>query len=161
MQLGRRLYVFNNINPHHILNSLGHLYHSFIHSTMSLEDSQIGLAVSSQDEQPPIQETPDIDISSPSRKFPLVNPKVMPKLVREFTPIATYQGSVVSPTTPGPFKKEIQQQGVDSPKVEESIESRLERLGRQRPEVFESIWAEIGFVFSISMSQVLSVSFLS
>jgi hypothetical protein len=127
----------------------------------SLEDSQIGLAVSTQDEQPPIPETPDIDISPPSREFPLVNPEVMPKLVRELTPAATYQGSVVSPTTPGPFEKEIQQQGLDSPRVEESIESRLERLGRQRPEVFDSLWAEIGFVFSISMSQVLSVSFLS
>jgi len=132
----------------------------FIHSTMSPEDSQIGLAVSSQNEQLPIQETPNIDISPPSREFPLVNPEVMPKLVREFTPVATYQGSVVSPRTPGPFEQEIQQQGADSPTVEESIESRLERLGRQRPEVFESIWAEIGFVFSVSMSQVLSVSFL-
>ena len=128
---------------------------------MSLEDSQIGLAVSSQDKQPPVQETPDIDISPPSREFPLVNPEVMPKLIREFTQAATYQGSVVSPTTPGPFEKEIQQQGVDSLTLEESIESRLERLGRQRPEVFESLWAEIGFVFSISMSQVLSVSFVS
>jgi hypothetical protein len=134
---------------------------SFIHSTMSLEDSQIGLAVLSQDEQPPVQETPDIDISPPSREFPLVNPEVMPKLVREFTPAATYQGSVVSPTTPGPFEKETQQQGVESPTLEDSIEFRLERLGRQRPEVFESLWAEIGFVFSISMSQVLSVSFIS
>jgi hypothetical protein len=128
---------------------------------MSLGDSEIGLAVSSQDEQPPVQQTPDIDISPPSREFPLVNPEVMPKLVREFTPAAIYQGSVVSPTTPGPFEKEIQQQGVDSLTLEESIESRLERLGRQRPEVFESLWAEIGFVFSISMSQVLSVSFTS
>src|SRR6187402_1816308 len=48
--------------------------------------------------------------------------------------------------------------GTDSPAIEESTEARLERLGRQRPEVFGSIWAEIGFVFSISMSQVLSVS---
>lgn len=45
----------------------------------------------------------------------------------------------------------------DAPAVEESIEARLERLGRQRPEVFGSMWAEIGFVFSISMSQVLTV----
>ena len=127
----------------------------------SLEVSQIGLAVSTQDVQPPIPETPDIDISPPSREFPLVNPEVMPKVVREFTPAATYQGSVVSPTTPGPFEKAIQQQRVESPTLEDSIESRLERLGRQRPEVFESLWAEIGFVFSISMSQVLSVSSVS
>lgn len=45
----------------------------------------------------------------------------------------------------------------DTAAVEESSEARLERLGRQRPEVFDSIWSEIGFVFSISMSQVLTV----
>ncbi|KAH8682923.1 major facilitator superfamily domain-containing protein [Tricladium varicosporioides] len=41
------------------------------------------------------------------------------------------------------------------------MEARLERLGRQRPEVFDSIWAEIGFVFSISMSQILTEYFVS
>jgi hypothetical protein len=45
----------------------------------------------------------------------------------------------------------------DDPGVEESEESRLERLGRQMPEVFGSIWSEIGFIFSVSMSQVLTV----
>lgn len=42
--------------------------------------------------------------------------------------------------------------------LEEAPDVRMERLGRQRPEVFKSLWAEIGFVFSISMSQVLTVS---
>jgi hypothetical protein len=42
--------------------------------------------------------------------------------------------------------------------IEESIEERIKRLGRQRPDVFDSRWAEIGFVFSICMSQVLTVS---
>lgn len=46
---------------------------------------------------------------------------------------------------------------IDSPRVEESTEALVERLGRQRPKVFGSIWSEIGFVFSISMSQVLAV----
>ncbi|ESZ95283.1 hypothetical protein SBOR_4337 [Sclerotinia borealis F-4128] len=45
--------------------------------------------------------------------------------------------------------------------LEEAPEVRIERLGRQRPEVFKSIWAEIGFVFSISMSQVLTEYFVS
>jgi hypothetical protein len=49
----------------------------------------------------------------------------------------------------------------DAPVIEESTEARLERLGRQRPEVFGSIWAEIVFVFSISMSQVLTVCNIS
>jgi hypothetical protein len=47
---------------------------------------------------------------------------------------------------------------MNPPPIEESLEARLERLGRQRPDVFPNIWAEVGFVFSISMSQVLSVS---
>lgn len=42
--------------------------------------------------------------------------------------------------------------------LEETPEARIERLGRQRPEKFKTIWAEIGFVFSIVMSQVLTVS---
>ena len=40
---------------------------------------------------------------------------------------------------------------------EESLEARLERLGRARPECFKSTWQEAGFVFSIAMSQVLAV----
>lgn len=45
----------------------------------------------------------------------------------------------------------------DSTALEESAANRLERLGRQRPDVFLTIWSEIGFIFSISMSQVLTV----
>jgi hypothetical protein len=41
--------------------------------------------------------------------------------------------------------------------VEESMEARLERLGRQRPEIFPSLLAEIGFIFSVCMSQVFGV----
>jgi hypothetical protein len=40
---------------------------------------------------------------------------------------------------------------------EESTLARIERLGRARPEKFKSIWEEIGFCFSIVMSQVLTV----
>ncbi len=69
---------------------------------------------------------------------------------------AAYQEEVASPRSPGPFEKENSPHG-GSLAVDEPLEARLERLGRQRPEVFGSIWAEIGFVFSISMSQVLSV----
>lgn len=43
---------------------------------------------------------------------------------------------------------------------EESMEARIERLGRERPQQFKSLWAEVVFVFSISMSQVLSVSLI-
>lgn len=45
--------------------------------------------------------------------------------------------------------------------VEESEEARIERLGRQRPERLASIWTELGFVFSITMAQVLTEYFVS
>jgi hypothetical protein len=73
---------------------------------------------------------------------------------------AAYQGKFASPASPGRFEKENSPHG-GAPAVEESLEARLEQLGRQRPEVFSSVWAEIGFIFSISMSQVLSVSLSS
>lgn len=44
---------------------------------------------------------------------------------------------------------------------DESVEARIERLGRERPKRFRTLWAEIGFVFSISMAQVITVSFYS
>jgi hypothetical protein len=69
-----------------------------------------------------------------------------------------YKKEIASPGTLGPPEKEKGNEGSDSPAVEESTEARLERLGRQRPEVFDSVWSEIGFVFAISMSQVLTVS---
>jgi hypothetical protein len=69
---------------------------------------------------------------------------------------AAYQDEFASPTSPGRLEKENSPHD-GAPAVEESLEVRLEQLGRQRPEVFGSVWAEIGFVFSISMSQVLSV----
>ncbi|KAK1081965.1 hypothetical protein LTR48_007241, partial [Friedmanniomyces endolithicus] len=44
---------------------------------------------------------------------------------------------------------------------EESEAARIERLGRQRPEMLDSIWKEAGFVFSIAMSQLLTEYFVS
>jgi hypothetical protein len=40
---------------------------------------------------------------------------------------------------------------------EESLDAKIKRLGRERPGVFQSSWHEIGFVFSVAMSQILSV----
>ena len=45
--------------------------------------------------------------------------------------------------------------------VEESLEARIERLGRERPPPFKTIWSEIAFVFSIIMSQLLTEYFVS
>ena len=71
---------------------------------------------------------------------------------------ATNQECVKAQKIPSHERHGNTTQGTTSPVLDESAEARLERLGRQRPEVFNSIYAEIGFVFSISMSQVLSVS---
>lgn len=74
--------------------------------------------------------------------------------VDDITLAAPYQEDI----NPASGKQQGGQKDVpDAPAFEESAESRLERLGRMRPQVFHSIWSEIGFVFSISMSQVLSV----
>ncbi|KAI7509074.1 putative MFS multidrug transporter [Hortaea werneckii] len=43
----------------------------------------------------------------------------------------------------------------------ESETARVERLGRQRPEKLGSMWKEIGFVFSIAMSQAMTEYFVS
>ncbi|ETS79710.1 hypothetical protein PFICI_09563 [Pestalotiopsis fici W106-1] len=45
--------------------------------------------------------------------------------------------------------------------IEESLQARIERLGRQRPPTFTTAWSEICFVFSIAMSQFLTEFFVS
>jgi MFS family permease len=45
--------------------------------------------------------------------------------------------------------------------TEESLEARIERLGRQRPDEFHTIWSEVTFVFSICMSQLLTEFYVS
>lgn len=47
------------------------------------------------------------------------------------------------------------------PDKEETDTNRLERLGRQRPDQFATLWQEVGFIFSITMSQVLTEYFVS
>lgn len=44
---------------------------------------------------------------------------------------------------------------------EESMQARIERLGRQRPAKFKTIWTEIGFCFSLLASMVMAEYFVS
>ncbi|KAG8529495.1 uncharacterized protein KY384_006132 [Bacidia gigantensis] len=44
---------------------------------------------------------------------------------------------------------------------EESEAARIERLGRQRPAQFETIWAEVAFAYSILASQIMAEYFVS
>jgi len=96
-------------------------------------------------------------ISFPSHANSSKSQDMVPDHVNEAALAAAYQLEITSTPTLVPQRKETEQPGMESPAVEESAEAMLEGLGRQRPKVFDSAWAEIGFVFSISMSQVLSV----
>lgn len=44
---------------------------------------------------------------------------------------------------------------------EESEKARIERLGRQRPEKLGSAWKEFGFIFAVTMSQLLTEYWVS
>jgi MFS family permease len=44
---------------------------------------------------------------------------------------------------------------------DETQKARIERLGRQRPEKFKSIYSELGFCYCIVMSQLLTEYFVS
>ena len=51
--------------------------------------------------------------------------------------------------------------GRTSTTIEESEEQKIERLGRERPPGFRNAWSEIGFVFAVAMSQILTEYFVS
>jgi len=50
-----------------------------------------------------------------------------------------------------------QSQDEDRTRDEGSERARIERLGRERPPKFTSLWAEIGFCYSILASQFMAV----
>nr|POE47373.1 putative mfs-type transporter [Quercus suber] len=63
-------------------------------------------------------------------------------------------------SVPGPVDHSLDSTS-NEPGVEESESARLERLGRERPDQFASLWQEVGFVLSITMSQLLTEYFVS
>ena len=67
------------------------------------------------------------------------------------------QDATVVQTSP----EELKETETAQPDEEESLESRIERLGRERPAVFPTLGAEIAFVFSVLMSQVMTEYFVS
>lgn len=71
-------------------------------------------------------------------------------------PEASAPEHIRSANIEGPANKTVEKMGGN---VEESEEARIERLGRARPEKFRSIWDELGFCFSVVMSQALTVLF--
>ena len=63
--------------------------------------------------------------------------------------------SISNEVTEGAHLPEGQSQQHES---RESDRARIERLGREKPEVFKSLWAEVGFCYSILASQFMAVS---
>jgi len=66
--------------------------------------------------------------------------------------------SIQSPATNDTVTQDQHFQKQNHNGVEESEGDRIERLGRERPQIFKSLWAEIGFCYSILASQIMAVS---
>ena len=123
---------------------------------MSLDFARQSVAVPSRDEMETHQSLTDLSVRHQHQETTSSAGDVVLNHVNEGALAAAYQEDI-HPVSPRLQRGEKPPREPNSPVVEESAEARIERLGRQRPEVFDSIWSEIGFVFSISMSQVLSV----
>jgi hypothetical protein len=126
----------------------------FIPTILSFDISLSSVAVSSRFHLE-MDQVEELNNSSHCQEMSPTLGVMASNLVNGVALAAAYQEDI-HPVAPGPQEEGKQPQ--DAATLEESAEARLERLGRQRPEVFHSTWSEIGFVFSISMSQVLSVS---
>ena len=124
---------------------------------MSVNFPRPSVAVPSRDEIENNQSLGDLGASHQHQEMSSSGGNMVLNSVNEDALAAAYQEDI-GPASPRLQVRERPSQKLVSPVVEESAEVRIERLGRQRPEVFDSIWSEIGFVFSISMSQVLSVN---
>ncbi|KAF4928308.1 putative MFS-type transporter [Colletotrichum viniferum] len=75
------------------------------------------------------------------------------------SPGALAQGIDPLPSdNPSPERHDIAE---SRPEVDQSLQVRIEGLGRERPPIFTTRWSEIIFVFSISMSQFLTEYFVS
>lgn len=68
---------------------------------------------------------------------------------------------VADPSADGVHSLDLHDIADVTPAVDESLQARIERLGRERPLIFTTRWSEIVFVFSISMSQFLTEYFVS
>ncbi|KIW67534.1 hypothetical protein PV04_06778 [Phialophora macrospora] len=72
------------------------------------------------------------------------------------TPISIRPSTEFAPVNPSAVGKVMTE-----PDIEESMDARIQRLGRERPPAFKSTWAEFAFVFSIVMSQIITEYFVS
>ncbi|KFY36310.1 hypothetical protein V494_05106 [Pseudogymnoascus sp. VKM F-4513 (FW-928)] len=121
-----------------------------------------GIPVAEPKEASPVAKPTDMD-DTEKRSAPDANPG--PPYPNHDMPTAHGRDNDggIEPEQPSGADAHSSKEGdfVDETLEEESLEARIERLGRERPPVFKSLWAEVVFVFSISMSQVLSEYFVS
>ncbi|PNP74218.1 hypothetical protein FNYG_12267 [Fusarium nygamai] len=88
------------------------------------------------------------------------NPSAAPTILpRECSPRALDQGDDPEPNNNS--APDHHDTAASSSVVYESLQARIERLGRERPPIFTTRWSEIIFIFSISMSQFLTEYFVS
>ncbi|KAH8714664.1 major facilitator superfamily domain-containing protein [Ilyonectria robusta] len=97
--------------------------------------------------------------SSPSQRVPSNTSATPTVLSRECSLRALAQ--VVNPLPNDDPSPDLHDIAEFIPAVDESLQARIERLGRERPRIFTTRWSEIIFVFSISMSQFLTEYFVS
>ena len=65
---------------------------------------------------------------------------------------------ITSLIVPGDLSNKKESEKQQDVEEVESDHAHLERLGRERPSNFKTLWAEIAFVYSISASQFMAVS---
>ncbi|KAF5640020.1 multidrug resistance [Fusarium tjaetaba] len=99
--------------------------------------------------------TPPSPLHQASR-YPSAAPTI---LARECTPRALGQG--VDPPPSNRPSPDLHDTAASLSVVDESLQARIERLGRERPPLFTTCWSEMIFIFSISMSQFLTEYFVS
>ena len=87
-----------------------------------------------------------------------------PEIRTRATSITALQ-TVTTETSPSSFPVEpptdAEKVPTADPEVEESLDARVQRLGRERPPIFKTTWSECAFVFSILMSQIITEFFVS
>ena len=76
-------------------------------------------------------------------------------------PVALDGRAAPGTTQQPPPRSDEKEAGEERVAAEESLQARVERLGRERPPTFKTAWSETAFVFSITMSQLLTEFFVS
>lgn len=94
-------------------------------------------------------------------RSPSCEPWALPPPEHRFNPFRTDDNNTASEhELHRPATLDSKDGSID-PVMEESIDTRLARLGRERPPIFKNAFSEIMFCFSVLMSQILTEFFVS